>query len=103
MLLRAGRRERDADRLPRDVASLRRAPTLRLATVLRAGAVLRFAGKSEDLGAMLGLDRAWAVNIIKQVGNYAESYERNITPLGLERGLNRLWRDGGLLIAPPMR
>jgi general L-amino acid transport system substrate-binding protein len=65
--------------------------------------VLRFAGKSEDMGAMLGLDRAWAVNIIKQVGNYAESYERNIAPLGLERGLNRLWRDGGLLIAPPIR
>lgn len=65
--------------------------------------VLRFAGKSEDFGAMLGLNRAWAVNIIKQVGNYAESYERNIAPLGLERGLNRLWRDGGLLIAPPIR
>jgi general L-amino acid transport system substrate-binding protein len=65
--------------------------------------ILRFAGKSEDLGSLLGLDRAWAVRIVQQVGNYAEIYDRNIAPLGLERGLNRLWRDGGLMIAPPMR
>jgi general L-amino acid transport system substrate-binding protein len=65
--------------------------------------VLRFAGKADDLGAMLLLDREWAVRIIEQVGNYAESYERNIKPLGIERGLNRLWKDAGLMIAPPMR
>ena len=65
--------------------------------------VLRFAGKSEDLGAMLGLDRDWAVRIITQVGNYAEAYERNIKPLGIDRGLNKLWKDSGILIAPPMR
>jgi general L-amino acid transport system substrate-binding protein len=65
--------------------------------------VLRFAGKSEDLGSLLGLDREWAVRIIEQVGNYAEAYERNIKPLGIERGLNRLWKDAGLMIAPPMR
>jgi general L-amino acid transport system substrate-binding protein len=65
--------------------------------------VLRFAGKSEDLGALLALDRDWAVRIIEQVGNYAEAYERNITPLGIARGLNRLWKDAGLIVAPPMR
>jgi general L-amino acid transport system substrate-binding protein len=65
--------------------------------------ILRFAGKSEDLGAMLGLDRDWAVRIIEQVGNYAEAYDRNIKPLGIERGLNKLWSDAGLMIAPPMR
>ena len=65
--------------------------------------VLRFAGKTENLGATLGLDRDWAVHIVEQVGNYAESYERNIRPIGLDRGINRLWKDGGLIIAPPMR
>jgi general L-amino acid transport system substrate-binding protein len=65
--------------------------------------ILRFAGKSEDLGSMLSLDRDWAVRIIEQVGNYAEAYDRNIKPLGIERGLNRLWNDAGLMIAPPMR
>jgi general L-amino acid transport system substrate-binding protein len=65
--------------------------------------ILRFAGKSEDLGAMLALDRDWAVRIVEQVGNYAEAFDRNIKPLGIERGLNRLWKDAGLMIAPPMR
>jgi general L-amino acid transport system substrate-binding protein len=65
--------------------------------------ILRFAGKSEDLGALLALDRDWAVRIVEQVGNYAEAYERNIAALGIERGLNRLWKDGGLIVAPPMR
>ena len=65
--------------------------------------VLRFAGKLEDLGGMLGLDREWAVRIVEQVGNYGESYERNIKPIGLDRGINRLWKDGGIIIAPPIR
>jgi general L-amino acid transport system substrate-binding protein len=65
--------------------------------------ILRFASKSEDLGAMLSLDRDWAVRIVEQVGNYAEVFDRNIKPLGIERGLNRLWNDSGLMIAPPMR
>lgn len=66
-------------------------------------AVQRFAGRSDGLGAMLGLDASWAVRIIEQVGNYAESYERNIKPIGLDRGVNRLWRDGGYMITPPVR
>jgi general L-amino acid transport system substrate-binding protein len=65
--------------------------------------VLRFAGKSEDLGASLSVNRDWAVRIVEQVGNYGEAYDRNIKPLGIERGLNRLWNDGGLMIAPPIR
>jgi general L-amino acid transport system substrate-binding protein len=65
--------------------------------------VLRFAGKMEDLGGMLGLDREWAVRIVEQVGNYGESYERNIKPIGLDRGLNRLWTDGGIIFAPTIR
>jgi general L-amino acid transport system substrate-binding protein len=52
---------------------------------------------------MLGLDNKWAYNIIKQVGNYGESYERNIVPLGIERGVNNLWTKGGLMYAPPLR
>ena len=58
------------------------------------------------LGAKLGLDATWSYNVIKQVGNYKEIYERNVgpdTPIGLERGLNRLYNHGGLLYAPPLK
>ena len=58
------------------------------------------------LGSKLGLGEAWSYNIIKQVGNYEEIYERNVgveTPLGLERGLNKLYTHGGLLYAPPLK
>jgi general L-amino acid transport system substrate-binding protein len=54
----------------------------------------------------LGLEADWVVDVIGQVGNYAEIYERNLgpdTPFELERGLNSLWSDGGLLYAPPYR
>ena len=65
--------------------------------------IQRFVGATGDYGKALGIDNKWAFNIIKQVGNYAESYERNIVPLGIERGINKLWRDGGILYAPPLR
>ncbi len=68
--------------------------------------ILRLLGGEGDMGAQLGLSADWAKNIIKQVGNYGESFERNLgttTPLALERGLNALWTDGGILYAPPMR
>jgi general L-amino acid transport system substrate-binding protein len=65
--------------------------------------VQRFAGRAGNLGQGLGLDNAWAMRVVAQVGNYGESFERNLRPLGVERGLNRLWRDGGLMIAPPFR
>ena len=57
-------------------------------------------------GAELGLSVDWAYNIIKAVGNYGEIFERNIgvnTPIGLARGLNALWTDGGLQYSPPFR
>jgi len=66
-------------------------------------AIQRFVGATGDFGRMLGVDNRWAYNIIKQVGNYGESYQRNIVPLGIERSVNRLWRDGGLMYAPPLR
>jgi general L-amino acid transport system substrate-binding protein len=65
--------------------------------------VQRLIGKTGDLGKMLALDPAWALNVVAQVGNYGESFERNLGPLGVERGLNRLWRDGGLMFAPSLR
>jgi general L-amino acid transport system substrate-binding protein len=65
--------------------------------------VQRFVGSTGDIGKMLGLDNKWAFNIIKQVGNYGESFDTNLKPLGFERGLNRLWNQGGLMYAPPIR
>ena len=66
----------------------------------------RILGTEGDLGAMLGLDAAWARNAIAAVGNYGELFESNIgenTPIGLARGLNAQWTDGGLLYSPPFR
>ncbi len=65
--------------------------------------IQRFVGVSGDVGKLLGLDNRWAYNIIKQVGNYGESFDRNLAPLGLDRGLNKLWNRGGLMFAPPIR
>ena len=65
--------------------------------------IQRFVGASGDIGQMLGLDNRWALNVVRQVGNYAESFDANLTPLGFERGLNRLWNQGGLMYAPPVR
>ena len=65
--------------------------------------IQRFTGATGDIGKMLGLDNRWAANIVKQVGNYAESFEANLKPLGFERGLNKLWTQGGLMYAPPIR
>lgn len=65
--------------------------------------VQRFLGRSGDFGKALGLDNEWAVRIIKQVGNFGEAWERNITPIGIPRGINNLWTKGGLQYAPPIR
>jgi general L-amino acid transport system substrate-binding protein len=68
--------------------------------------IQRLFGVTDKLGQGLGLSSDWAYNVIKQVGNYGESFERNVgknTPLGLERGLNALWTQGGLQYAPPAR
>jgi general L-amino acid transport system substrate-binding protein len=66
-------------------------------------AVQRFVGSTGEIGKMLSLDNKWAYNIVKQVGNYGESFDANLKPLGFERGLNRLWNQGGLMYAPPIR
>ena len=66
----------------------------------------RMLGTEGELGAMLGLDAAWAKTVIMSVGNYGEIFESNIgeaTPIGLARGLNAQWTEGGLLYAPPFR
>lgn len=66
----------------------------------------RFLGVEGDLGKALGVNNDWAVQIIKQVGNYGEIYERNLgmgSQFKLERGLNALWTKGGLMYAPPFR
>jgi len=66
----------------------------------------RLLGTEGNLGEMLGLDADWAARAIKAVGNYGELFEKNIgenTPVGLSRGLNAQWTDGGLMYAPPFR
>jgi general L-amino acid transport system substrate-binding protein len=68
--------------------------------------IQRFLGVVPGNGKSLGLDEKFAYNIIKQVGNYGEVFERNVgtkTPLGLERGLNALWTNGGLMYSPPFK
>lgn len=68
--------------------------------------VLRLLGKEGDFGKGIGLDNAWAYRVLKQVGNYGESFERNVgqgSRLKIARGLNALWTDGGLQYAPPIR
>ena len=66
----------------------------------------RMLGTEGEYGAMIGLDQDWAVKVISAVGNYGEIFERNIgvdTPIGLSRGVNALWTDGGLVYSPPFR
>lgn len=65
--------------------------------------VRRLLGLDPGIGAELGLPEDWGRQIVAQVGSYAEIFERNLAPLGLDRGLNRLWSEGGLLYAPPLR
>ena len=66
----------------------------------------RLLGSEGDLGGMLGLDKQWAVRAIKAAGNYGEIFDRHFGPDSaqpLDRGLNRLWTDGGILYSPPLR
>lgn len=66
----------------------------------------RMLGAEGTIGEMLGLDPQWAVRAIKAVGNYGEVFENNIgenTAIGLSRGLNALWTQGGLIYTPPIR
>ncbi len=68
-------------------------------------AVKRLVGTEGELGSYLGLDQDWSLRIIKQVGNYGESYKRNIADTGIlpDRGPNQIWTKGGLLYVPPAR
>lgn len=66
----------------------------------------RMLGTTEDLGKHLGLDKEWLARAIKAVGNYGESFERNVgpkTPINLPRGKNNLWSNGGFMYAAPLR
>ncbi len=68
--------------------------------------IKRILGVTPGMGKALGVDEAWVVNIVKQVGNYGESFERNVgsgSILKIDRGLNNLWTKGGLQYAPPIR
>jgi general L-amino acid transport system substrate-binding protein len=68
--------------------------------------VQRFLGVIGNMGKGLGLSNDWAYNIVKHVGNYGEVFDRNVgkdSPMKIERGLNALWNQGGILYAPPIR
>jgi general L-amino acid transport system substrate-binding protein len=68
--------------------------------------IKRLLGTEGNYGEQLGLSKDWAVNIVKQVGNYGEVFDRNVgegSPLKISRGLNRLWTKGGIMYAPPVR
>ncbi|MFY7958592.1 MAG: amino acid ABC transporter substrate-binding protein, partial [Elsteraceae bacterium] len=69
-------------------------------------AIRRFLGIEPGMGQALGVDQRYAYNVIKAVGNYAQIFESNIgsgSPIKLARGLNSLWKNGGLLYSPPAR
>ena len=66
----------------------------------------RLLGSEGEFGAMLGLDPEWAKNAIMAGGNYGELFEKNIgesSPIGLARGQNAMWTEGGLIYSPPFR
>jgi general L-amino acid transport system substrate-binding protein len=68
--------------------------------------IRRLLGVEGDFGKSMGLPPDWAVRVIKAVGNYGETYERNVgegSPLKIKRGLNGLWSKGGIQYAPPIR
>ena len=69
-------------------------------------AIKRLLGVEGDFGTPMGITADWAYRIVKHIGNYSETYERHVgpsTPIGLARGLNALWKDGGIQYAPPIR
>jgi general L-amino acid transport system substrate-binding protein len=68
--------------------------------------IKRMLGASPGMGKALHIDDKWAYNIVRQLGNYGEVFERNVgqgSPLKLERGVNALWTKGGLMYAIPFR
>ena len=68
--------------------------------------IKRFLGDTDEVGDAMGLPNDFADQIVKQVGNYGESFERNVgggSPLKIARGINALWKDSGLHYSPPFR
>jgi general L-amino acid transport system substrate-binding protein len=68
--------------------------------------IRRLLGVEGDFGTPMGMTKDWAYQVIKHVGNYAEIFDRNVgsgSPIGLERGINALWKDGGIQYSPPIR
>jgi general L-amino acid transport system substrate-binding protein len=68
--------------------------------------IRRLLGVSGVKGEWMGLPDDWSYNVIKLVGNYSEVFDRNVgkdSPLQISRGLNALWKDGGIQYAPPLR
>ncbi len=68
--------------------------------------IRRLLGTESAFGETMGLSNDWAYNLIKEVGNYGEVFDRNVgpdTPLGIARGINALWSKGGIMYAPPIR
>ncbi|RMD48324.1 MAG: amino acid ABC transporter substrate-binding protein [Alphaproteobacteria bacterium] len=63
----------------------------------------RILGTEGDLGSMFRLDKDWAYRAIKANGNYGELFDKYLKPIGLARGLNAQWKDGGILYSPPFR
>ncbi len=87
-------------------SGITRANVAEMAATSEDPRIQRFLGITDGLGASLGVAGDWVVRIIAAVGNYGEIYERHLgpdTPLGLERGPNALWNDGGLLHAMPFQ
>ncbi|TDO97514.1 amino acid ABC transporter substrate-binding protein [Marinomonas balearica] len=69
-------------------------------------AIRRLLGAEGNMGDSLGLGSSWAYDVIAEVGNYGEVFENNVgpnTPVGLPRGINNLWTEGGVMYAPPVR
>ena len=68
--------------------------------------VRRLTGTEGNFGEQAGLTKDWVVRIVRSVGNYGEIFERNVgveSKLGIPRGLNQLWTNGGIVYAPPIR
>ena len=68
--------------------------------------IKRILGVTPGMGKALGVDEKWVYNVVKQVGNYGESFDRNVgagSILKIDRGLNKLWSQGGLQYAAPIR
>src|SRR3546814_595576 len=80
-----------------------RANAARMRMASRDPEVRKMLGGLPGFGKSLGLDDDWAYRAIEATGNYGEIFGRHITPLGVERGQNKLYRDGGLIYPLPMR